>query len=107
VSDLVRLRLRVAPGASRTEVVGRLGEAWKVRVAAPPEDGRANEAVLRLLADTLGIGRRELELVAGQGARDKVVALAGVEPAEVERRLASAAASAGKGEAVSGDDRHH
>jgi uncharacterized protein len=67
-----------------------------VRVAAPPEDGRANEALLRLLADALGVGRAEIQILTGHGARDKVVSLAGIEPAEIDRRLACAAASAGK-----------
>jgi uncharacterized protein (TIGR00251 family) len=89
-----RLQLRVAPGASRTGVVGRHGDAWKVRVAAPAESGRANDAVLRLLAETLSLPRRAVTLVSGHGARDKIVELTGVEPEEIERRLSSAA---GKG----------
>ena len=86
-----RLRLRVAPGAARASVVGRHGDAWKVRVAAPPEGGRANDAVVRLLADTLALPREAVTLVSGHGARDKVVELAGVGPEQIERRLSSAA----------------
>jgi uncharacterized protein (TIGR00251 family) len=86
-----RLRLRVSPGASRAAVVGRYGQAWKVRVAAPPEGGRANDAVLRLLAETLSVPRDAVKLVSGQAARDKVVELAGIDETLVERRLSSAA----------------
>jgi uncharacterized protein len=75
-----RLRLRVSPGATRAGVVGRYGQAWKVRVAAPPEGGRANDAVVRLLADTLSV----------QSARDKIVELTGIDEAQTERRLSSA-----------------
>ena len=88
-----RLRLRVSPGAGRSAVVGRHGDGWKVRVTAPPEDGRANEAVLRLLADVLSLPRRSLSLVSGHSARDKIVVLDGVGPAQIERRLVSATAS--------------
>src|SRR6059036_3751693 len=86
-----RLRLRVSPGARSAEVVGRHGEAWKVRVAAPAEAGRANEAVVRLLADTLSLPRDAVTLVSGHGARDKIVQLAGLDPTQIERRLSSAA----------------
>jgi uncharacterized protein YggU (UPF0235/DUF167 family) len=72
-------------------VVGRYGEAWKVRVAAAPEDGRANEAVVRLLAETLSVPRDAVTLVSGQGSRDKIFELAGIGPSQIERRLASAA----------------
>jgi uncharacterized protein (TIGR00251 family) len=86
-----RVRLRVSPGAARAGIVGRHGDAWKVRVAAPPEGGRANEAVVRLLADTLSVPREAVTLIAGHGARDKVVKLAGLGPSQIERRLSSAA----------------
>jgi uncharacterized protein (TIGR00251 family) len=94
--DSTRLQLRVSPGASRAAVVGRHGAGWKVRVAAPPEAGRANEAVLRLLAETLQLTRRDVELVAGHASRDKVVSVSGIDPAETERRLASATNRPGK-----------
>jgi uncharacterized protein (TIGR00251 family) len=83
-----RVRLRVSPGAKRSEVVGRYGEGWKVRVAAPAEHGRANDAVLALLASTLGLPRGRLTIVAGASSRDKVVGLDGLTPDEAERRLA-------------------
>jgi uncharacterized protein (TIGR00251 family) len=85
-----RLRLRVSPGSGRAEIVGRHGDAWKVRVTAPPEHGRANEAVLRLVAEALSVPRDAVAIVSGHGARDKIVELTGVGPALVERRLASA-----------------
>jgi uncharacterized protein (TIGR00251 family) len=86
-----RVRLRVAPGAARAGVVGRHGDAWKVRVTAPAEGGRANDAVVRLLADTFALPRTSVTLVSGHSARDKIVAVAGVEPEDIERRLASVA----------------
>ncbi len=86
-----RVRLRVSPGAKSAHVVGRHGEAWKVRVAAPAEGGRANEAVVRLLAETLSIPREDVTLVSGLGARDKIVQLTGLDLTQIERRLSSAA----------------
>ena len=83
-----RLRLRVSPGAMRSEVVERHGEGWKVRVAAPAEHGRANDAVLALLASALGVPRDRLTIVAGASSRDKVIGLDGLTSEEAERRLA-------------------
>lgn len=82
-----RVRLRVSPGARRSEVVGRHGAGWKVRVAAAPEGGRANEAVLDLLSDRLGLPRRSLSIVSGHTAREKIVLMEGIDQAEGERRL--------------------
>jgi hypothetical protein len=87
-----RLRLRVSPGSGRAAIVGRHGDAWKVRVTAPPEHGRANEAVLRLIATTLAVPRDAVSLVSGHRGRDKIVELTGLGPALIERRLASASA---------------
>ena len=90
---MTRLRLRVSPGAGRAAIVGRYGEGWKIRVTAPPEGGRANDEVLRLLAEALAVPRDSLTLVSGHRGRDKIVELAGLGPAFVERRLASASAA--------------
>lgn len=88
-----RLQLRVSPGAKRSAVVGRHGTAWKVRVHASPEDGKANAAVVKLLADTLSLRERDVQIVSGHASRDKTVALAGLRPEEIERRLAEASGS--------------
>ena len=85
-----RLQVRVSPGARRTEIAGRYGDGWKVRVAEPPERGRANDGVVRLLAGTLGV---DVRVVSGHASRDKVVAF-DLDAAEAERLLAAAA---GKG----------
>lgn len=90
MSASTRLRLRVSPGAAVAAVVGRHGDAWKLRVAAAPERGKANDAVLALLAETLSVPRSSVSLVSGGSSRDKIVELAGIEPDEIERRLATA-----------------
>jgi hypothetical protein len=87
-----RLTLRVAPGAARSGVVGRHGAAWKVRVVAAPEDGKANAAVVKLVAETLGLPVRDVAIVSGQAARDKTVELNGIDAAEAERRMMRACA---------------
>ena len=85
------MRLRVSPGASRSEVVGAHGEAWKVRVAAAPESGKANEAVRDLLASVLGVPRSSTEIVSGRASRDKIVVIHGLTSEEAEKRLGTIA----------------
>ena len=83
----IRLNLRVVPGAGRNEIVGRHGNAWKVRVAAAPERGRANTALLRLLSRELGVSPSELTIVSGHTGRDKIVELRGLSAADAAERL--------------------
>ncbi|MDE1943261.1 MAG: YggU family protein [Betaproteobacteria bacterium] len=71
------LQLHVQPGAKRTGWAGLYGDAIKVRLAAPPVDGQANEALLRFLADTFGVPVRQVALRAGAGSRQKRVAVTG------------------------------
>jgi uncharacterized protein (TIGR00251 family) len=87
----LRLLVTVTPGASRDELVGRHGEGWKVRVAAAPQRGRANHAVVTLLAEALGIDRGSVRIVAGHAARRKVVEIEGLGEKEAARRLEAAA----------------
>ena len=90
------LRVHVQPGAGRTAVQGRHGEALKVSVAAPPEGGRANDAVVKLLAETFGIPTSAVELVSGDSSRAKRFHLAGLEVDDVRERLEQALAQAGR-----------
>lgn len=76
------------PGSREAGVVGRHGDAWKLRVTPAPERGKANEAAIRLLAQTLRVGAGDIRLVAGHGSRDKVVEVEGLDAGEAERRLA-------------------
>jgi uncharacterized protein YggU (UPF0235/DUF167 family) len=71
-------------------VAGRHGDGWRLRVAAPPEDGRANRAVEQLVAWTVGIDSRDVRIVRGFTARDKVIEIDGVDVATVERALTAA-----------------
>ncbi len=82
-----RLRLRVSPGARSNAIVGKHGDGWKVRVTAAPEGGKANDAVVRLLAERLELPGKSVTLIAGPSSRDKIVELSGIDPAEAERRL--------------------
>jgi uncharacterized protein (TIGR00251 family) len=83
----MELRVRVTARASRDELAGLKDGVLHVRVSAPPVDGKANQAVTRLIAKALGVGRTSVTVVKGERSRDKVVEIAGVEPDAVLRRL--------------------
>lgn len=85
-----RLRLKVQPRASRDEVGPPEGDELRVRVTAPPVDSAANEAVCRLLAETLGCRRGAIQLTRGQSTRHKVVQVTGLAPDQVLERLRAA-----------------
>jgi uncharacterized protein (TIGR00251 family) len=76
--DGVILDLHIQPGAKKTEIVGLHGAALKIRLAAPPVDGKANAALLEFLAEKVGARRTALELVSGQTSRTKRVRVDGV-----------------------------
>jgi uncharacterized protein (TIGR00251 family) len=83
----VVLRLHVQPGAGRSAVVGRHGDALKVKVSAPPAGGRANAAVMTLVAETFGVPEAQLELTGGASSRSKRVRISGVATEDVRRML--------------------
>jgi uncharacterized protein (TIGR00251 family) len=87
---MARVAITVSPGAARTELVGRHGDGWRARVAAPPERGRANRALVGLVAELAGVPRDRVALVAGASGRRKVVEVGGLEADELDRRLARA-----------------
>ena len=81
------LSVRVTPAAGRDSVLGWQGDALRLNVAAPAQRGKANEAVIRLLAGALGLPRQRLRIVRGQTARRKVIAIEGLDEAEARARL--------------------
>ena len=73
--------MHAQPGAKRTEIAGLHGESLKIRLAAPPVEGKANEALLRFIAAELGLRRSEVALVRGETSREKTVRVpAGADP---------------------------
>lgn len=83
----VRLPLKVVPGAAREEISGWLGGALKVRVTAPPERGRANEAACVLLERALGLPRGGVRIAAGRSSARKVAEIRGLTEAEIRERV--------------------
>lgn len=72
-----RIRVKAVPGARRDEIVGLLGDRLKVRVSAPPEDGRANRAIAALIAHSLNAKPRDVRVVAGESSPEKIVEITG------------------------------
>jgi uncharacterized protein (TIGR00251 family) len=72
-------------------VIGRLGDRWKVRVAAPPVDGRANDALTRYLSELLDVPAADVRVVSGSGSREKVVEVDGRAGPEIDALLTAAA----------------
>ena len=88
---MATLSIKVVPGASRDRVVGRYGDAIKVQVSAPPEGGKANQAVVELIAAALGVRRSEVRIAKGHAQSRKIVQIDGLTQAEVDACLAPAA----------------
>lgn len=84
------LKLRIVPNARRSEVVGTHGDAIKVKVQAPPVDGKANEALREFLAEQLQIPARSVEIIGGEKSRDKTVAIADLDVSAARERLLGA-----------------
>ena len=80
------LTLHIQPGAKKTEVAGVHGDALKIRLAAPPVDGKANAALIAFVADRLGLAKSAVSLKSGQTSRRKVLEVTGA-PADTVARL--------------------
>ncbi len=85
--DGVSFAVRVQPRARRNAIVGKLGDALKIALTAPPVDGRANEACVEFLAELLDIPRSSVTIASGQSSRNKVIRVTGISAADVGRRL--------------------
>jgi uncharacterized protein (TIGR00251 family) len=90
-ADGTRFRVRAVPGARRSAVLGVHGDALRVAVRAVAENGRANEALIEVLATALGVRAGQVEIVAGGRSRGKSVRVRGLAPATVRARLLTTA----------------
>jgi uncharacterized protein (TIGR00251 family) len=83
----VLIRIKAVPGASRDELAGAIGNRLKVRVSAPPEGGRANDAICKVVAEAIGVKRRQVSIDSGPASAQKVVRVAGCDAATVTAAL--------------------
>ena len=86
----ISLTLHIQPGAKKTECAGLHGDALKIRLAAPPVDGKANEALVKFVAEHLGLAKSAVLLKSGQTSRRKVLEVAGTTAAAIEQLLPAA-----------------
>ena len=84
---MARISIKVHPRAKRTSIAGRLGDAWKLDLAAPPVDGKANDECIRFFAELVHIPRARVRIVTGLTSRMKVVEIEGIAQQELERLL--------------------
>ena len=87
MSECVRLKVRVIPNSSREGCVGWYGDAYKVKLQAPPESGKANKALLRILAVQLDVAVKDIAILKGETAQDKLLEIVGLNNDELVFRL--------------------
>ena len=87
---MARIQVKVHPRAKRSAVSGRLGEAWKLDLAAPPVEGKANDECIRFLAELAGIPRSRVRIISGAAARTKVIDIEGAGQETVDALLTHA-----------------
>jgi uncharacterized protein (TIGR00251 family) len=84
---MARLTVKVHPRARTSAIAGRFGDAWKLDLAAPPVDGKANDECIRFFAELAGVPRSHVRIVSGANGRLKLVEVDGIEQAELEQRI--------------------
>jgi uncharacterized protein (TIGR00251 family) len=84
---MARITVRAHPRAKRSAITGRFGEAWKLDLAAPPVDGKANQECVRFFAELAGVPRSRVRVVSGAAGRLKIVDIEGVAQADLEKLL--------------------
>ncbi len=89
-APIARIAVKVQPHARETALMESVGGAYKLRLAAPPVDGKANQACIRFFATRFGVAPSAVRIVQGLSSRMKVVEIDGVDPAQVERILGHA-----------------
>lgn len=88
-ADAVEIDIQVVPRASRTRVVGVLGDRLKVQISSPPVDGAANEALIEFMAVTLAVKRSEVSIARGETSKKKCLRITGLDPRTAAEKLAA------------------
>ena len=81
------IKVKVIPRSSRTEILGKENDIYRMKLTAPPVEGKANKAVIELLAEKLGVPKREIEIVSGKTGRLKTIRIRGLAAGEVAQAL--------------------
>jgi len=81
------IKVKVIPRSSRTEILGKENDIYRMKLTAPPVEGKANKAVIELLAEKLGVPKREIEIVSGKTGRLKTIRIRGLTAGEVAQAL--------------------
>ena len=81
------IRIKLTPRSSKNEILGREGEGYKVKVTSPPVEGMANKALIALLAQKLGVPKRDIEITGGKSSRMKTVRIHGLTEADIARAM--------------------
>jgi uncharacterized protein (TIGR00251 family) len=85
----VKLRVRVQPNASRTEITGFQEDALRIRINSPAQDGKANKALCRFLSKELGVSKSDVLIEKGQTSRNKLICIHGITTEQLEKKLPS------------------
>lgn len=87
-SNAVTFAVKVVPRSRKNEILGSEGDALKVRLTAPPVEGKANAALIKFLAEVLGVSRAQIEIVSGEKSKQKIVRVSGVTAAQIQNKIA-------------------
>jgi uncharacterized protein (TIGR00251 family) len=85
--NMAKIKVKVVPGSSRDQIAGWLGDALKIKVMAPPEKGKANAAVIQLLAEALGVPADDLEVESGHSSPSKVLSIRAMDQEAITSKL--------------------
>jgi uncharacterized protein len=82
-----KVPVKVTPNAARNEILGLKNGVWRIKIAAPPDKGKANKELVAYLSELLGLKKDDLAVLRGHASRDKVVSVEGLSQAEIDQRL--------------------
>ena len=85
----VEIRVKVVPGSSKTQVAGTLDDMLKIKIAAPPEKGKANQSLIAFIAKNLGVKKNDIDIVSGKTKPIKLLRISGTDPGQIKTLLTS------------------